>query len=75
MENVYLWAPYLIGAVPVILVAGWSLRRLRHRHESPDEPRKGRLFSTEDDAINVRSADNVRLLSEEQLDANKPTRD
>ena len=70
MEDIYLWAPYLIGAVPVIVVAGWGLRRLRRSQESRHESRKGKLFSTDDDAINVRSADNVRLLSDDQLDAN-----
>lgn len=49
MEDLYFWAPYLIGAVPVIVVAGWGLRRLRRKEPPAAGTRPGKRFSTDDD--------------------------
>lgn len=58
-------------AVATAGLAATAATRLGRRDDGSDPPqsRPGKLFSTEPEAINLRSADNLRLLSEAQLRA------
>jgi hypothetical protein len=63
---------YLILAAVLFVVITYSMRK-RREAEAREARREGdersSMYSTEDGAVNVRSADNVRLISDDQLDA------
>lgn len=63
---------YLVVAAIVFVIVTFAIRR-RHVDEArttrSGTPRRPSMHSTEDGAVNVRSADNVRLISDDQLDA------
>ena len=57
---------YLVLAAILFVIVTYYMRRNRGRGQS----RRGTsMFNTDDGAINVRSADNVRLISDDQLNA------
>lgn len=61
----------LLGVAIFGLAIAWVLWMMRTPAdlEPSSKTREGWLFAKEADKINVRSADNVRALSEDQLDA------
>ena len=66
---------FVVLGIVLFVVLTFSLRKRGDRvRETPSKPkgRKGTMFSTDDDALNVRSADNVRLISDDQIDAIDP---
>lgn len=57
---------YLVLAGILLVIVTYYLRR--NRGDAPTR-RGTSMYDTDDGAINVRSADNVRLISDDQLDA------
>ena len=64
----------------VLFIAGTFLMRKRREPDAsadrePQSARRGSMYTEDDDAVNVRSADNVRLISDDQLSAIDGNRD
>jgi hypothetical protein len=69
---------FVILGLLLFIVVTFSMRKRREneaRDKSGDPPRGASMYKTGDGAVNVRSADNVRLISDDQLGAVDGNRD